>query len=154
MKISSTRANNHKKVFEVCTRKGVFILPYSRVTPRPTVRDRLKGVHVDNELDREAFTYVLESGAEGTVHIDSVLEYNEDPAYLGELLLYRLTVEARKRADASPLSRREIARRLNTSVPQLYRLLDQTNYRKSLLQLVALLAVLDCDVELKIRKRG
>jgi hypothetical protein len=38
-------------------------------------------------------------------------------------------------------------------VPQLYRLLDPTNTRKSLTQLVALLNVLDCDVEFVVNPR-
>ena len=51
------------------------------------------------------------------------------------------------------LGRREIARRLRTSVPQLYRLLDTTNKRKSIKQLVSLLHVLDCDVELVVKDK-
>jgi len=43
---------------------------------------------------------------------------------------------------------RQIAKRLKPSVPQLYRLLDSANTRKSMSQLVALLHVLDCDVDL------
>ena len=39
-------------------------------------------------------------------------------------------------------------RRLGTSAAQLYRLLDQTNYRKSVDQVLNLLHVLDCDVDL------
>jgi len=35
----------------------------------------------------------------------------------------------------------------------LYRLLDQTNYRKLVDQLLSLLAALDCDVELIVRAR-
>jgi hypothetical protein len=55
----------------------------------------------------------------------------------------------------SPLSKREIIRRLGTSAAQLYRLMDQTNYRKSIDQLLRLLHILDCDVELVVRqKRG
>jgi hypothetical protein len=50
-----------------------------------------------------------------------------------------LTLEAQKRVGASALSRREIIRRLRTSAAQFYRLLDQTNYRKSVDQLVSLL---------------
>lgn len=102
---------------------------------------------MDQELGREAFTYVLESGDEGSVHLDQVLEYNEDPNYLRDLLIYQLTVEAKKRVDESGLSRRELARRLKTSVPQLYRLLDTTNTRKSMNQLISLLQVLDCSVD-------
>ena len=36
---------------------------------------------------------------------------------------------------------------------QLYRLLDQTNYRKLVDQLLSLLAALDCDVDLVVRAR-
>jgi hypothetical protein len=154
VKILKVTANNHKRAFEVHTRKDVFVMPYARVTPRPSVRDRLAVVYVDEELGREAFTYELASGAEGTVHIDSVLDYNEDPGYLAELMMYQLSIEAQKRVEQSPLSMREIARRLKTSVPQLYRLLDQTNYGKSLQQLISLLAVLDCKIELTVKKRS
>ena len=48
---------------------------------------------------------------------------------------------------------REIVRRLGTSAAQLYRLLDQTNYRKSVDQLLALLQVLNCDVDLVVRTK-
>jgi hypothetical protein len=95
------------------------------------------------ELANEGFGYVLESGAEGSIHLDQVLEYNEDPTYLRDLLLYQLTVEAKRRVEGGGLSRRELARRLKTSVPQLYRLLDTTNNRKSIHQLICLLQVLD-----------
>ena len=70
---------------------------------------------MDSEADREAFTYVLESGHEGTVHIEQVLEYNKDPGHLRDLLLYNLTIEAQKRVASSSLSKREITRRLGTS---------------------------------------
>jgi hypothetical protein len=45
-------------------------------------------------------------------------------------------------------------RRLGTSVPQLYRLLDPTNARKTINQLVSLLHVLDCDVELIVKEKS
>jgi hypothetical protein len=70
-----------------------------------------------------------------------------------DLLLYRLTLEAQKRVAESPLSKREIVRRLGTSAAQLYRLLDQTNYRKSVDQVLALLQVLNCDVDLVVRTK-
>src|SRR5437762_2464180 len=97
--------------------------------------------------------HVHVSGAEGSVHIDHALEYNEDPSYLAELLIHKLTVEAKRRADRSGLSRRELARRLSTSVPQLYRLLDPANTRKSLGQLIGLLHLLDCEVRLVVNPR-
>ena len=48
---------------------------------------------------------------------------------------------------------RQVAKRLKTSVPQLYRLLDPANTRKSMKQLVALLHILNCDVDLVVKKR-
>jgi len=39
-------------------------------------------------------------------------------------------------------------------VPHRYQLLDQTNYRKSVDQLVSLLQVLDCDVDLVVRAKS
>jgi hypothetical protein len=49
------------------------------------------------------------------------------------------------------LSRREIIRRLGTSPAQFYRLLDPTNYGKSIDALLSLLQVLDCEVELVVK---
>jgi BMFP domain-containing protein YqiC len=47
----------------------------------------------------------------------------------------------------------EIVRRLGTSAAQLYRLLDQTNYRKSVDQVLARLQVLNREVDLVIRTK-
>jgi hypothetical protein len=88
------------------------------------------------------------------VHIDQVLEYNQYPGYLRDVLLYKLTLEAQKRVKSSPLSKREIIRRLGTSATQFYRLLDQTNYRKSVDQMLMLLNVLDCEVDLVVREKS
>ncbi|MGH8612278.1 MAG: hypothetical protein ACREYF_09610 [Gammaproteobacteria bacterium] len=153
MKIRSVTHNNRKKAFEVKASRKTFQLPYSKVDPQPSVADPITRLFVDKDLGREGFTYVLESGKEGTVHIEQVLEYNQDPSYLRDALLYKLTLEAQKRVGASPLSKREIIRRLGTSATQLYRLLDQTNYRKSVDQLLSLLHVLDCDVDLLVRTK-
>ena len=153
MKIQSVAPNNRKKAFEVKTSRKTFQLPYSKVDPQPGVADPITQLFVDKELGREGFTYVLESGKEGTVHVEQVLEYNQDPSYMRDALLYKLTLEAQKRIEASPLSKREIIRRLGTSATQLYRLLDQKNYRKSVDQLLSLLHVLDCDIDLLVRTK-
>lgn len=153
MKITAVRANNRKKAFEVETRKGMYPFLYTLCDPTPSPDDRVVEVRADVELGREAFTYVLESGGEGTVHVDSVLEYNEDPSYLADMTLYRLTTDARARFDESPFSAREVARRLGTSPAQLYRLLDPTNYSKSIRQLLSLLYVLGLEVDVEVRDR-
>jgi DNA-binding TFAR19-related protein (PDSD5 family) len=155
MKIRRVSVNNRKGQLELEARSGrVLPFPYAKLDPRPTTTNRIRVAHVDKELGSEAVTYVLESGKEGSVHIEHALEYNQDPNYLAALLIHQLTVEARRRVERSGLSRRELARRLATSVPQLYRLLDPTNTRKSLAQLVGLLHVLDCEVQLVISPRS
>lgn len=62
--------------------------------------------------------------------------------------------EAAKRLDQSKLSRRELARRLQTSVPQLYRLIAPTISRRNLAQRVALLHLLDCYVALVVTPKA
>lgn len=154
MKIRSVTCNNRKKVFQITSSKDTMLLPYSKVEIRPSGNDPVTRVFVDKELGSEGFTYVLASGKEGTVHVEQVLEYNQDPSFLRDALLYKLTIEARKRIEKSPLSKREIIRRLRTSATQLYRLLDQTNYRKSIDQLLSLLHILDCEIDLLVRNRS
>ena len=154
MKIRAVSVNNRRKAFEVRTSKGTLPYPFAKTNPRPTGADPIARVWIDKELDSEAFTYALGSRQEGTVHVEQVLEYNKDPDYLRDRLLYRLTLEAQKRVAASSLSKREIIRRLGTSATQFYRLIDQTNYTKSVDQLVSLLQVLDCDVDLVVRAQS
>jgi len=154
MKIKSVAVNNRKGQLELTVRSGkTFPFPFAKMNPRPTRGNRLVAAYVDDELAGEAVTYVLRSGEEGAVHIDHALDYNEDPRYLADLMIHKLTVEVERRVERSGLSRRELARRLSTSVPQLYRLLDPTNTRKNLGQLMALLQLLDCEVRLVAKPR-
>jgi hypothetical protein len=154
VKIRKVAANNRKRLFEVKSSSRTLWFPYAKAVPPPTTKDRVNRVFVDQELGGEAFTYVLQSGREGSILAEQVLEYNQDPAHLRDVLLYNLTIEAQKRVAASALSRREIIRRLGTSATQFYRLLDQTNYRKSVDQLLSLLHVLDCEVDLVVRAKS
>jgi hypothetical protein len=151
MKIRSVVANNRRRAFEVQTSKKGWTIPFAQARPAPTADDPVRRVFVDDELGREGFTYLLASGREGSVHMDQVLEYNSDPAYLRDELLYKLTIEAQKRVRISRLSRRELIRRLGTSASQFYRLLDQTNYKKSIDQLLSLLQILDCRIDLVVK---
>jgi hypothetical protein len=67
--------------------------------------------------------------------------------------LGREGLEAQRRLEKSPLSNRELIRKLGTSASQFYRLLDPTNYRKSIRQLVTLLHLLDCEVDFVVKRR-
>ena len=150
MKIRAVEANNRKRAFELRTSRGLFTYPYAKLDLQPDAEDRVREVYPEPETNSEAFTYRLESGAEDTIHLDAVLEYNQDPAYLNEVLLHRLTVEARRAVEESGVSKRELSRRLATSASQLYRLLDPSNPRKSVGQLLALLHLLGRNVDLVV----
>jgi len=153
MKIDSVSANNRKKAFQIEAEDATYSFPYALLRLRPDSNNRITEAFPDADLGMEGFTYRLADGAEDTIHIDAVLEYNRDPAYLNGLLLHRLTVEAQKAVETSDLSKRELIRRLGTSASQFYRLLDSTNTSKSVGQMLALLHLLGRDVDVVISPR-
>ena len=105
MKIRSVKHTNRKKAFEIKASNRTLQFPYSKLDLQPSGDDPVDRVYVDKELASEGFTYVLKSGKSGTVHIEQVLEYNQDPAYLRDVILYKLTVETQKRLEKSALSK-------------------------------------------------
>lgn len=153
MTITAIEPNNRKHRFELTVDGEMFVFPYAKADPAPSSTDPLVEVAPDPELGNDAFTFQLSSGSEGTVHVDAVLEYNQDPSTMADLAIYHLTLQARDRYEESGLSAREVARALHTSTSQLYRLLDPTNYNKSLHQLLALLNHLGYDVDVSLTKR-
>jgi len=154
VRIEAVKANGRRRAFEVTLPEGARTFPYARCAPAPSAKDPVVSAYVDPELGHEGFTYVLKSGVEGSIHVEQVLDYHRDPAYLRDLLVYRLTLEARDRLETSGLSTREVIRRLNTSATQLYRLLDPTNRTNTLDQMLRLLAALDCEVDVVVHARS
>lgn len=151
MKIRSVRSDPRRKAFLVTTRRGVHEFPWAALDVQPTARDPVADVAPDPELGREGFTYHLASGAEGTVHIDHVLRQCGDPDYQREELLQMLTIDALETMKSSGRTKRGLARQLGTSLSQLARLLDVTNSKKSVDQMLRLLAALGRRVELRVR---
>src|SRR5437667_12202467 len=115
MKIRLVKHNNRKKAFEIRASGKALQFPYSKVNPRPRGGDPMERVFVDKEMGSESFTYVLESGKEGTVQIEQVLKYNQDPRLLRDALLYRLTIEPQNSLKRSAWSKPEITGRPGTS---------------------------------------
>ena len=150
MTISEVRADNRRREFRVRAEGRRLIVPYAKLRLIPSKEDGVETVFPDEELGLEGFTYRLQSGREDTIHMDAVLEINGDPDYLQELLLYRLTVEAKEGLKSSGIGKRQAARMLGTSPAQLYRLLDPSNSDKSLGQLLCLLKLVGRDVALEI----
>lgn len=153
MKIKKIFFNNRKKTFEIETHnKKKYVFPYSQLKLSPHSKNKVIHVYVDKELGGEAFTYRLKSGIENSILMDQVLAYNKDSGYLTEMLLYKLTVTAQNFLKQNKASKREIIRRMNTSPTQFYRLMDQTNYHKTVDQMIKLLAALDCSVDVVFKK--
>ena len=151
MIITNIERNNRKKTFSVTSSKSTFIYPFANLDPPPTIINPLDMIWIDDDFGGEAFSYKLRDGKSGTVHIDHILEYNREPNYMTELLLYKLTIEAKKYVEITPLSKREIIRNLGTSPSQYYRLLDQTNVTKSINKMLNLLQVLGCEMDIIFR---
>ena len=152
MKILNVSINNRKKCFEIETKKGCFEYPFSRLRKRSAANDVIVSVVVDSEAANEAITYNYKSGRKNTLHIDEVLHFYEDKSYIREQMLYDLTLKAQELLASSAITKRELARQLKTSPIQLYRLLDQTYYGKTIDQMIRLLAALNCQVELRFKK--
>ena len=58
------------------------------------------------------FTYELADGTQDAVPLDGVLDFNRDPDYMRDMLLFELTVAALKALEVTPMSRRQIIRRM------------------------------------------
>jgi hypothetical protein len=146
MIIEKASVNKKRKTLEIDTAKGHFSLPFSKLSLPPTDENEIQKIHIDPELGNEGITYRLSNGDEDSVHVDAFLDYNKDPEYVARITLYNLTRTAINLVQVAQLSKREIARKLRTSPAQLYRLLDTTNYKKTIDQMIKLLAVLGHDV--------
>jgi hypothetical protein len=150
VKIRSVRADPRRRAFAVGISRGVLEFPWTEVDPVPSAADPVVEVAPDPELGREGFTFRLASGAEGTVHIDHVLRFVRDPDYQRRELLYALTNEVRDALAASRRTKRSVARQMGTSLAQVARLLDPADSRKSVDQMVRLLAALGRRLEVHV----
>lgn len=154
MIVKAVLANNRRKAFIVTSARGTYPFPFALLKVKPSPDDPIVELFVDEEIAKEGFTYVLQSGAMDSVLLDEVLYYNRDPQYIHDYLLFKLTVEAQKRVKESNLSKREIIRRMGTSPSQLYRILDTTYYGKTVDQILKLFHVLQCEVEVKVTPKS
>lgn len=152
MKIRSVRSDPRRRAFAVSIARAVHEFPWTELDVAPSAADPVVEVAPDTDLGNEGFTYRLASGAEGTVHADHVLRFVRDPDYQRTELLYALTNEAIDALAASGRTKRSLGRQLGTSLAQLARLLDPANSRKSLDQMIRLLAALGRRVELHVEE--
>ncbi|MDP1587956.1 MAG: hypothetical protein Q8M07_09450 [Prosthecobacter sp.] len=151
MKITAVSFNNRKRQFDVDVDGKSLSFPYALLELRPQKGNLVAKVWIDQDFGGEGFTYHLKDQSEGSVHIEQVLEFNRDPDYMSELLLYKLSLAVKERLLTNEISQREMIRRLGTSASQYYRLLDPTYTKKSVGQMIGLLHLLGCEVDLVIK---
>jgi hypothetical protein len=148
--IKTVDINLRKKCVEIRTSRRELTLPFARLRVIPTKDDPVREIYVDDDLGRRGITYSLVSGREDSIHLDAFLDYNRDPDFLRAVFLRQITMDARKLFDSSGLSKHEVARRLETSPSQLYRLLDPTNKKKSADEMIRLMSVLGWKIEWRL----
>jgi hypothetical protein len=152
MIIQDVRVNNRQRCFEIQTKKGKLSFPFAKLDLPPSSTNRVQDVYVDRRFAKQAITYLLESGDEDAVHVDDFLYYNKDPDYMRDLTLHNLTTKAIELTKESKLPKRELARKLKTSPAQIYRLLDPSNYKKTIDQMVKLVACFNYTIDFKLEK--
>ena len=140
------------KVFIVHLGQRKLRYPFGLLDPKPSTRDRFVRCYADEQLGEAGLWYVLESGRQGFLSANQVLKFYREPSDVKGHVLWVLTLAAIEHLKPTPLSRRQILKRLHTSSAQLERLVDASNVRKSVDGVLALLEVLGYEVEITVRR--
>lgn len=141
--------DNRKRVFRLEYTSGLKIeCPYSGLK----LKARIIEAGPDPESGGHSFYFVTESGKRNYVPFDQPLHIVQNPSYLKEQTLYQITKRINEFIKVEGVSKRELARRLNTSLSQLSRLLDTTNYRKELGRLIEIAAILNYEFRWEFKK--
>ncbi len=106
----------------------------------------------DDEVGEHSFYFVLESGKRDSVPYDQPLHIAQNPEYLKRQTLYEMTKVINELIRKGKVSKRELARRLGTSMSQLSRLLDTSNYKKELSRLIEIAAMLNYEFKWEFKK--
>lgn len=148
-KFKLVRFNNKKKVFHLTYTSGLEIeCPYSALSIDKNIID----AGPDKEVGNHCFYFVLEDGEKDYITFDQPLYIIRHPDYVREEVLYNLTLELQKIIALKKIPKRELARRLNTSVTQVNRLLDQTNYKKDLSRLIEIATIIGYEFNWTLKK--
>lgn len=141
--------NNKKRVFHLEYTSGLKIeCPYSALR----IRNKVVEAGPDKESGKHSFYFILENGRKEFVPFDQPLHIVQNPEYVKQNTLYEVTKQINEFVEREKVSKRELARRLGTSLSQLSRLLDTSNYEKELSRLIELAAVLNYEFEWEFKK--
>ena len=141
--------DNKKRVFHLEYTTGLKIdCPYSALC----IRDKVIEAGPDPEVGRHSFYFTLNNGKTDYVPYDQPLHIVQNPEYVRENTLYEMTALLNRLIKESKVPKRELARRLGTSLSQLARLLDTTNYKKELSRLIEIAAMLNYEFKWSFKK--
>lgn len=141
--------DNKKRVFHLEYTSGLKIdCPYFSLG----IREKVKDAAPDREAGDHSFYFVLESGKRDYVPYDQPLHIAQNPEYVKQQTLYEMTKMINEFIREEKIPKRELARRLGTSMSQLLRLLDTTNTKKELARLIEIAALLNYEFKWEFRK--
>lgn len=148
-KFKAVTFDNKKRVFHLEYTSGLKVnCPYSALG----IHGKVTEAGPDSEVGSHAFYFVLENGKKDYVPYDQPLHIVQNPEYVKQQTLFDMTLAINKFIKKEKVSKRELARRLNTSTSQLSRLLDTTNYKKELSRLIEIGAMLDYKFKWEFKK--
>ena len=138
-KFKTVEFNNKKRVFILTYTSGLVVeCPYSSLG----IKNKIVEAGPDKEVGNHSFFFVLENGEKDYVPYDQPLHISNNPDYMRQELMFDLTMKIKQIIETAGISKRELARSLKTSVTQINRLLDQTNYTKDLSRLIQIASLL------------
>ena len=141
--------DNKKRVFHLeYTTDLKLDCPYSALG----IRNKVVEAGPDSEVGGHSFYFVLDNGKKDYVPYDQPLHIVQNPEYVKEQALYEDTRQLNEFIEKAGISKRELARRLGTSMSQLFRLLDAPNYKKELSRLIEIAAMMDYEFVWRFKK--
>lgn len=148
-KFKKVEFDNKKRLFHLQYTSGLKLeCPYSALD----IRDKVVEAGPDQEVGRHSFYFILSNGKKDYVPYDQPLHIAQNPEYMKEQTLYKVTKQINHFIKQERVPKRELARRLGTSMSQLARLLDTTNYKKELSRLIEIAAMLNYEFTWKFKR--
>ncbi len=148
-KFKKVELDNKKRVFHLEYTSGLKVeCPYSALG----IKGKVMEAAPDAEVGQHSFYFILENGKKEFVPFDQPLHIVQNPEYIKQNTLYEVTKQINEFVERGKVSKRELARRLGTSLSQLSRLLDTTNYKKELSRLIELAAMLNYEFKWEFKR--
>lgn len=148
-KFKKVEHDNKKRLFHLEYASGLKLdCPYSALG----IRNKVIEAGPDREVGGHSFYFTLHDGKKEYVPYDQPLHIVQNPEYVRQRTLYEVTKRLNRFIEEAKIPKRELARRLSTSLSQLARLLDTTNYNKELSRLIELAAILNYEFKWEFKR--